>query len=156
MPAEVQYIDAGAAEVPLMRELFSEYGRSLGIDLSFQDFDQELATLPGKYASPDGAVIIARLGTAACGCVALRRIDETTCEMKRLYVRPDARGLGIGAELVRLIVDVARARGYRAMRLDTLPTMKSAIALYASFGFREIPAYTFNPVHGAVYMEKML
>jgi ribosomal protein S18 acetylase RimI-like enzyme len=156
VPAEVQYIDAGAAEVPVMRELFSEYGRSLGIDLSFQDFDQELATLPGKYAPPDGAVIIARLGAAACGCVALRRIDQATCEMKRLYVRPDARGLGVGAELVRLIVDRAKSRGYRAMRLDTLPSMKSAIALYASFGFREIPAYTFNPIHGAVYMEKLL
>ena len=156
MPAEVHYIDAGAAEVPLMRELFSEYGRSLGIDLSFQDFDEELATLPGKYTPPDGAVIIALQGTDACGCVALRRIDQATCEMKRLYVRPDARGLGIGAELVRLIVDRAKSRGYRAMRLDTLPSMKSAIALYSSFGFREIPAYTFNPIHGAVYMEKLL
>ncbi len=156
MPAEIHYIDAGAAEVPVMRELFSEYGRSLGIDLSFQDFDQELATLPGKYTPPDGAVIIALQGAVACGCVALRRIDQATCEMKRLYVRPDARGLGIGAELVRLIVDRAKSRGYRAMRLDTLPSMKSAIALYASFGFREIPAYTFNPIHGAVYMEKLL
>lgn len=161
MPAErpaegkVRYTDAGVAEAPEMRELFSEYGRSLGIDLSFQDFDQELATLPGKYSPPDGAVIIARLEEVACGCVALRRIDATTCEMKRLYVRPDARGLGIGAELVRRIMDTAKARGYRAMRLDTLPSMRSAIALYASFGFREIPAYTYNPIRGAVYMEKI-
>ena len=152
----VEYVLAGLPEVPAMRELFSEYGRSLGIDLSFQDFPRELETLPGKYAPPDGAAILALVGGAACGCVALRKIEEGSCEMKRLYVRPDARGLGIGAELVRRIIDVARARGYRVMRLDTLPDMKSAIALYTSFGFRQIPAYTYNPIHGAVYMEKTL
>ncbi len=152
----VSYTLAGLPDVPEMRELFSEYGRSLGIDLSFQDFDRELETLPGKYAAPEGAVILARLGSTACGCVALRRIEEGSCEMKRLYVRPDARGLGIGAELVRRIIEVGRERGYRLMRLDTLPTMKSAIALYSSFGFRTIPAYTYNPIHGAVYMEKDL
>ena len=92
---------AGLPGVPSMRELFSEYGRSLGIDLSFQDFPRELETLPGKYAPPDGAAILALVGGAACGCVALRKIEEGSCEMKRLYVRPDARGLGIGAELVR-------------------------------------------------------
>ncbi len=163
MPAEpettgkVDYALAGESDVPAMRELFSEYGMSLGIDLSFQDFPRELQTLPGKYAAPEGgAVILARLGAAPCGCVALRKIDESACEMKRLYVRPDARGLGIGAELVRRIIDVALERGYRVMRLDTLPNMKSAIALYASFGFHEIPAYTYNPIHGAVYMEKDL
>jgi putative acetyltransferase len=152
----VVYVDAGAAEVPVMRELFAEYGRSLGIDLGFQDFDNELATLPGKYAAPDGAVYIATLDGVPCGCVALRRLDRDACEMKRLYVRPDARGLGVGAELVRLVVEAGRARGYKVMRLDTLPTMKSAIALYTSFGFRQIPAYTFNPIRGAVFMEKTL
>jgi len=153
---EVEYVLADEPDVPEMRELFSEYGRSLGIDLSFQDFPRELATLPGKYSAPEGAVILARLGGTACGCVALRMIEEVSCEMKRLYVRPDARGLGIGAELVRRIIEVAKSRGYRVMRLDTLPDMKSAIALYASFGFRRIPAYTYNPIHGAVYMEKDL
>ncbi len=153
---EVTYSLAGDNEVPLVRELFSEYGSSLGVDLSFQEFAEELEALPGKYAPPDGAVIIARREGSACGCVAMRRSTAFACEMKRLYVRPAARGLGIGAGLVQRILDVARSRGYLSMRLDTVPFMKSAIALYVSFGFREIPAYIFNPLPGALYMEKAL
>jgi putative acetyltransferase len=152
----VRYDDAGPADVPVMRELFAEYGRSLGIDLGFQDFEAELATLPGRYAPPDGAVYIARRDGVPCGCAALRRLDAGICEMKRLYVRPDARGLGVGAELVRLVIEAARVRGYTLMRLDTLPTMKAAVALYTSFGFRQVPAYTYNPIHGAIFMEKTL
>ena len=143
-------------DLPVMRELFEEYGRSLGIDLSFQGFDQELVSLPGKYAPPHGAVIIARSDGVPCGCVALRRIDERTCEMKRLYVRPGNRGLRIGAELVTRIIETAKARGYGAMRLDTLPSMTSAGSLYRSFGFQEIEPYIFNPIPGALFMEKRL
>jgi ribosomal protein S18 acetylase RimI-like enzyme len=143
-------------DLPVMRELFEEYGRSLGIDLSFQGFDQELVSLPGKYAPPHGAVIIARSDGVPCGCVALRRIDERTCEMKRLYVRPGNRGLRIGAELVTRIIETAKARGYGAMRLDTLPSMTSAVSLYRSFGFQEIEPYIYNPLPGALFMEKGL
>jgi ribosomal protein S18 acetylase RimI-like enzyme len=143
-------------DLAVMRELFEEYGRSLGIDLSFQDFDEELASLPGKYAPPHGAVIIARCNGSPCGCVALRRIDERTCEMKRLYVRPGSRGLRIGAELVARIIEIAASRGYEAMRLDTLPSMASAVSLYRSFGFQEIDPYIFNPIPGALFMEKRL
>ena len=142
-------------DLPVMRELFEEYGRSIGIDLSFQGFEEELASLPGKYAPPHGAVIIARTDVP-CGCVALRRIDTGTCEMKRLYVRPGSRGLRIGAELVTRIIAIAASRGYQAMRLDTLPSMASAVSLYRSFGFSEIDPYIFNPIPGALFMEKRL
>jgi ribosomal protein S18 acetylase RimI-like enzyme len=152
----IRYDHAGPGDIETVRELFREYGQSLGIDLSFQDFDKELATLPGAYAPPRGAVIIAWQEGAPCGCVALRRIDGRTCEMKRLYVRPGSRGEGVGAELVRRIIETARALGYAAMRLDTLPSMKSAVSLYRSFGFSEIPAYIYNPIPGALFMEKAL
>jgi ribosomal protein S18 acetylase RimI-like enzyme len=142
--------------VPVVRELFREYAASLGVDLAFQGFAGELENLPGKYAPPEGALLTARLGGEACGCVALRRIDPRICEMKRLFVRPAARGLGIGRELVARILDEGRARGYRAMRLDTLPSMASAVATYRAFGFKEIPAYIFNPIPGALFMEKDL
>ena len=152
----VEYRSAAAEDVPVIRSLFSEYAESLGIDLSFQDFHHELATLPGKYAPPDGMVILATHQEVPCGCVALRKIDRLTCEMKRLYVRPEKRGLRIGRELVRRILEEARARGYAAMRLDTLRTMESAVALYRSAGFHEIAPYIFNPIPGALYMERSL
>jgi len=143
-------------DLPEVRALFEEYAGSMGIDLSFQGFEQELAALPGKYAPPHGTVIVARRDGKPRGCVALRRIDERTCEMKRLYVRPGSRGLGIGAELVRRIIETAEALGYRTMRLDTLQTMASAVALYQSFGFRDIEPYVYNPIPGARFMEKTL
>lgn len=152
----VEYRDDLAEDLPAVRALFEEYARSIGVDLSFQGFDEELACLPGKYAPPHGALILARRGGIPCGCVALRRIDERTCEMKRLYVRPENRGLKIGAELVRRILEAAAARGYRAMRLDTLQTMQSAVALYRSLGFRDIDPYIFNPIAGARFMEKSI
>jgi ribosomal protein S18 acetylase RimI-like enzyme len=152
----VEYRIATDDDLPVMRTLFEEYGNSLGIDLSYQNLAGELASLPGKYAPPDGGVIIARHRGEPCGCVALRRIDERTCEMKRLYVRPDARGLGIGAELVTRVIGMAREKGYGAIRLDTLPSMKSAVSLYKLAGFSEIPAYIFNPFPGALFMEKTL
>jgi ribosomal protein S18 acetylase RimI-like enzyme len=150
----VEYRADLPADLPVVRELFEEYGKSLGIDLSFQGFDEELTTLPGKYAPPHGAVIVARSEGIPCGCVALRRIDERTCEMKRLYVRPGCRGSRIGAELVTRIIEAAQAKGYGAMRLDTLPSMKSAVSLYRSFGFQEIEPYIYNPLPGALFMEK--
>jgi len=148
--------DATAEDVPLVRKLFEEYSGSLGIDLSFQDFQRELETLPGKYAPPEGAVLIASHEGQPCGCVALRKIDAQACEMKRLYVQPAKRGLGMGRLLVTAILEEARLKGYRVMRLDTLSSMKSAVALYRAFGFREIPPYIFNPIEGALFMEKIL
>jgi ribosomal protein S18 acetylase RimI-like enzyme len=154
--ATVLYSIPTAEELPLMRELFKEYAASIGIDLSFQDFNAELDGLPGKYAPPDGVMILARKRGEPCGCVALRKIDTRTCEMKRLYVKAAARGLGIGRALVIRIIDEARAHGYQSMRLDTLPSMKSAVALYKSFGFQEIAPYTFNPIAGTLFLEKAL
>ena len=152
----VEYREATGDDVPVIRTLFGEYARSLGFDLSFQDFDTELATLPGKYAPPDGTVILAHRDGVPCGCVALRKIDGRTCEMKRLYVRPGNRGLGVGRELVRRILEDGRARGYVTMRLDTLPSMESAVSLYRAFGFVDIEPYIYNPMPGALYMERSL
>jgi ribosomal protein S18 acetylase RimI-like enzyme len=152
----LDYRDALAEDLPAVRTLFQEYARSIGIDLSFQGFDEELASLPGKYAPPHGALILAWRDGKPCGCVAFRRIGPRTCEMKRLYVRPENRGLKIGAELVRRIIQAAEARGYEAMRLDTLQTMQSAVSLYRSFGFRDIEPYIYNPIPGARFMEKTL
>jgi ribosomal protein S18 acetylase RimI-like enzyme len=141
------------SDIPAIKELFLEYARAIGIDLCFQNFDKELANLPGKYALPDGALLIAKSSGKVCGCVALRNFDDQVCEMKRLYVKPEFRKIGLGKDLVKRIISEAKKRGYKFMRLDTLATMQSAIKLYESFGFYEIPAYTFNPISGAVYME---
>jgi len=153
----IQYGSDLPGDVPAARDLFRQYAASIGIDLSFQGFDEELASLPGKYAAPSGALIVARVDGAPMGCVALRRIDERTCEMKRLFVRPEGRGLKIGAELVRRIIEAAEARGYEAMRLDTLRViMQAAISLYQGFGFQDIEPYIYNPLPGARFMEKKL
>jgi ribosomal protein S18 acetylase RimI-like enzyme len=152
----IAYRHATRVDLREIRLLFTEYAASLGVDLSFQGFDAELEGLPGKYAPPEGALLIAERGGEPCGCIALRRIDERTCEMKRLYVRPACRQLGIGRELVRRVLEEARVKGYGAMRLDTLPSMRSAIAMYRSFGFSEIAPYVYNPVEGALFMEKAL
>jgi len=152
----IEYRRDLAEDLPVARELFREYASYIGIDLSFQGFEEELASLPGKYAPPGGTLILARTDGSPCGCVALRPIDPGTCEMKRLYVRPQARGHRIGAELVRRVIEAAEAGGYQAMRLDTLQTMQGAIALYESFGFRDIQPYIYNPLPGARFMEKSL
>jgi len=140
-----------AEEIAVVTALFREYGASLSVDLGFQKFEEELASMPGDYAPPRGRLLLAYEGSAAIGCVALRPIDHAICEMKRLYVR--ARGRGIGRQLAERVIAEARTIGYRFMRLDTLPSMTAAAALYAALGFREIPAYRFNPVEGTKYFE---
>jgi ribosomal protein S18 acetylase RimI-like enzyme len=141
------------ARIEAVRALFVEYAASLDVDLGFQGFEAELQGLPGDYAPPGGALRLAQDGPVPVGCVALRRLDETTCEMKRLYVGPSARGTGLGRKLAEDAIGIARALGYRRMRLDTLPSMKTAQALYERLGFRETVPYRANPVPGARFLE---
>jgi ribosomal protein S18 acetylase RimI-like enzyme len=140
-------------DLEIVRELFEEYARSLGFDLDFQDFKKELVGLPGDYASPEGCILLANYDTKIAGCVALRKMDENICEMKRLYVRKAFRGKGIGKKLSVAIIEKARDMGYKSMRLDTVPAMKEAITLYQSLGFKEIEPYRYNPIEGAKFME---
>jgi putative acetyltransferase len=137
-------------------KLFEEYRSSLPFDLCFQDFDKELANLPGDYATPRGCLLLATHQGQTAGCVALRQIDNDVCEMKRLYVRPEFRRKGIGRALAEAVIKRARKAGYKQMRLDTVPTMDAARWLYKSFGFKEIGAYRYNPLEGAVFMELVL
>jgi len=139
-----------------VRELFLEYQRWLGLDLCFQNFSAELAALPGDYAPPSGRLLLALHDARPAGCIALRRMDDATCEMKRLFVRPEFQSLKIGRTLAERVIAEARGIGYTHMRLDTLPMMTRAHALYAALGFREIPPYCHNPVPGAIYMELSL
>ena len=136
-----------------VRPLFLEYAGSLSFGLDFQDFEGELAGLPGDYAPPGGALLLARVSGTPAGCVALRRIEAGTAELKRLYVRPGHRGLGLGRLLAEAAVEHARELGYQRLRLDTAPEMAAAHELYRRLGFREIEAYRENPVAGARFLE---
>ena len=138
------------------RLLFEEYAVSLGIDLSFQNFEQELTNLPEGYTPPSGCLLLALHENQAAGCVALRNLGNDTCEMKRLYVPTQFRRSGIGKSLAEAAIAEARQLEYRRMCLDTLPSMTQAQALYKSLGFREIAPYCFNPVEGTVFMELQL
>jgi putative acetyltransferase len=136
-----------------IHELFLEYSESLRVDLCFQGFAEELATLPGDYARPAGRLLLIFEEREAAGCGALRRLDDEVCEMKRLYVRPAFRGKGAGRELIDVLINSAREIGYQRMRLDTLPSMTSAMAVYRSLGFKAIAPYRVNPIPGASFLE---
>ncbi len=168
----------GIQPMPCVRRLFLEYAESIGVDLGFQGFEQELASLPGAYVPPGGMILLAVTAAAAtsqrtgddgtpperntpddadlAGCVAMRPMERDVCEMKRLFVRPEHRGSGLGRQMAVAIIDAARTAHYRCMRLDTLNTMTPAIALYRSLGFAEIAPYYDNPIPTAVYFELML
>jgi ribosomal protein S18 acetylase RimI-like enzyme len=133
-----------------------EYADSLGFDLSFQDFESELAALPGDYAPPGGRLLLAYRGSYLAGCVALRPLGPDVCEMKRLYVRPNCRGCGVGRALAERLIAEARQIGYRRMRLDTVPSMVRAQSLYSSLGFAEIAPYRHNPIPGTTFLELVL
>lgn len=138
-----------AIDVSMVRDLFLEYANFIGVDLGFQDFQHEIATLPGDY----DPILVAHWNSEPAGCVAMHAIQRGLCEMKRLYVRPTFRGHAIGRSLAERIIAEARSRGYERMRLDTLPTMTEAIPLYRALGFVEIPPYRYNPIAGSKFME---
>ncbi len=153
MPAACQIRPALPEEMELARELFREYQAGLNIDLCFQSFEEELASLPGRYAPPQGVILFAEIESGVGGVVAMRALDPFTAELKRLFVRPEFQGAGLGRALAEAVIDTARRRGYSRLRLDTLPSMGTAIGLYRRLGFVEIDPYTANPVTGALYLE---
>lgn len=161
-PVEIT-VPRTSAEYEAIKALFREYAEQLGFSLAYQDFEKELADFPGKYAAPDGALLLATVDGAAAGTVALRKLDEGICEMKRLYVRPAFRGRrtadgrSIGRALAEDIVAIGRERGYQRLRLDTISgKMRQALSLYRSMGFVEIPPYYASPVPDTAYMELVL
>lgn len=147
-------------DAPLVRDIFREYAQSLGVDLCFQNFEAELSGLPGDYAEPRGALMIVKVEGAVAGCCALRPLDTVdyagASEMKRLFVRPAFRGLGLGRQLAEAVLDMARQAGYDCVLLDTLSDMESARALYEDLGFEEVPPYYHNPIAGAHYLKVQL
>lgn len=155
---DIQLISpADSAQIELVREIFREYAGSLAVDLCFQNFDDELLHLPGEYAAPRGALLLAIVEGSVAGCCALRPLDAAdypnAAEMKRLYVRKAFRRFGLGRLLAEAIMDSARQLGYASVLLDTLDDMESARALYAELGFEEIPPYYHNPIAGSHYLK---
>ena len=150
----VQIVEVSAGKgLSEVRKLFEEYASSLEISLDFQNFDEELANLPGDYEPPEGCLLIALWGGQVAGCVGLRRLGGDTCEMKRLFTQAQYRGLGVGRALCEAVIEKARIMGYESMRLDTLPSMVAARELYKSLGFMDIEPYRYNPVEGTTFME---
>ncbi len=145
-----------ATDMDIVRALFRDYAVELGVDLSFQSFNEELANLPGNYAGPDGAILVAMAGDVAAGVVALRRHDDTVAEMKRLYVRPEYRRTGTGRKLADAICAAATERGYLSVVLDTLRTLTASVALYRQLGFRESDPHYHNPHPDALYLRLVL
>jgi len=143
-------------ELQCAQKLFEEYAASLNFDLCFQNFAEELANLPGEYSPPDGCILLAWQDGESAGCVALRKLDESICEMKRLYVTPAFRGLGIGKALTEAIIAEARMKSYKKMCLDTVPSMHEAQTLYESLGFQDVQTYRHNTVCGTRFMELTL
>lgn len=143
-------------EIATARELFAEYQRAIGVDLCFQGFQAEVAGLPGAYAPPRGRLLIAWVDGVPAGCGALRPLEGNAAELKRMWVRPDFRGRGLGRAAAEALLEAARAAGYARVRLDTLPAMTEAQALYRSLGFRVVPPYNDNPHPGAIHMELVL
>jgi len=161
VPSVVKDLSFAQAETPAQiiqaRELFLEYAQSLGFSLCFQNFDKELANLPGDYAPPEGRLLLAEFEGQLVGCVALHKLEPGICEMKRLYLCPQFRGKGLGRVLADRIVAEARQIGYKCMRLDTVePVMKDAVGMYRKLGFKEIAPYRTNPMAGTLYMELLL
>ncbi len=153
-------IAADPAQIEAVRDVFREYARALGVDLCFQNFESELAGLPGDYSAPRGTLLMARVNAELAGCCALRPLDNSdypnACEMKRLFTRPDFRGLGLGRSLVEATLAFAQQAGYDCVLLDTLSDMEAARALYDDLGFEEIPPYYHNPIAGAHYLKVQL
>ena len=152
--SKISIISAKTKEdIDSARQLFLEYANSLNFDLCFQGFDEELKNLPGDYSPPDGELLLAYSDDKLAGCAALRKLEKGLGEMKRLFLRIEFRGLGIGRQLAVRIIEDARKIGYEKIRLDTLPSMKEAIQLYKNLGFKEILPYRYNPIEGVCYME---
>jgi ribosomal protein S18 acetylase RimI-like enzyme len=145
-----------AEDLEAIKALFREYEKFLGVSLCFQNFEEELASLPAKYAEPDGSIFLAKVDGASAGCVALWKLEEGVCEMKRLYVKPDFQGLGLGKKLAQIIMEEARRKGYKKMKLDTLRRLVSANRLYKSLQFTETIPYNYNPEDDVAYFEKDL
>lgn len=158
MPTETSTLHPAesAADLDAVRALFKEYAASLDFELCFQDFQDELDALPGPYAPPEGAILLAEVDGQIAGCVAVKPLEDSVCEMKRLYVRPEYRNQGLGRMLAQAIVERAREVGYNRMRLDTVESMQAARTVYRSLGFEERDAYYDNPLPDVVYMEREL
>lgn len=155
-PHHVLIREATPADLPAVRSLLRDYQAWLKVDLGFQQFDHEFATLPGDYAPPAGRLLVGEQGGRVVAVIGLRPLDGPVCEMKRLFVHPSARGAGLGRALVRRLLDEARGIGYREVRLDTLPVMREAQALYEAFGFHDIQPYYDSPVPGTRFMARAL